>query len=113
MEFLGGNMFNKDIKIIIKNFIKNEYGHNPEDGEMIANYIKENFKGNSKLILDFSGIKSINTAFANKIIYSLYKNYTAETLNKYFELKNYNELIQETLRRVIENYKEVNANDMQ
>ena len=105
-------MFNKDIKIIVKEFINNEYGHNPEEGEKIAKYIEENFQGKSKLILDFSDIKSINTAFANKIIYSLYKNYSTEVLNKCFEIKNYNELIKETLRRVIENYKEVNANDM-
>lgn len=105
-------MFNKDIKIMIKNFINNEYAHNPEDGEKIAKYIEENFKGNSNLILDFEGIKSINTAFANKIIYGLYKNYEKEILNEFFKLKNYNELIQETIQRVIENYKEVNGNDM-
>ncbi len=104
-------MFNKEIKILIKEFINNEYAHNPEDGEKIANYIKESFKGDSNLILDFDGIKSINTAFANKIIYGLYKNYKPDILNEYFKLKNYNELIQETIKRVIENYKEVN-NDL-
>ena len=104
-------MFNKEIKILIKDFINNEYAHDPEDGEKIANYIKENFKGDSNLILDFYGIKSINTAFANKIIYGLYQNYEPDILNEYFKLKNYNELIQETIKRVIENYKEVN-NDL-
>ena len=105
-------MFNKDIRVIIKNFTKSEYAHDPEQGEEISKYIQENFEGKSKLILDFEGIKSINTAFANKVIYGLYKNYPIDVLNKCFELKNYNELIQETIKRVIENYKEVNGNDM-
>lgn len=105
-------MFNKDLKIKIKDYTDGEYGHNPEQGEKIAQYIKENFDSKSKLILDFDGIKSINTAFANKVIYGLYKNYSTEILNKYFEIKNYNELIKETIRRVIDNYKEVNGNDM-
>lgn len=99
-------MFNKEIKILIRDFTNNEYAHDPEDGEKIANYIKENYKGESNLILDFEGIKTTNTAFANKIIYGLYQNYEPSILNKYFKLKNYNELIQETIKRVIENYKE-------
>jgi hypothetical protein len=105
-------MFNKETKIIIKNFTNNEYAHNPEDGEKVAQYIQENYKGKSNLILDFEGIRSINTAFANKIVHCLYKNYDKEILNEYFNLKNYNELIKETIIRVIENYKEVNGNDM-
>lgn len=103
--------FNKEFKIMIRDFTNNEYAHNPEEGEKIAQYIKENFKQDSNLVLDFEGIKSINTAFANKVINGLYKNYNKEVLNKFFKLKNYNELIQETIKRVIENYKEV-KNDL-
>lgn len=99
-------MFNKEVRVVVKDFTNNEYAHNPEEGEKIAKYIEEKYKGDSNLIIDFDGIKSINTAFANKVIYGLYKNFEPEILNKFFKLRNYNELIQETIKRVIENYKE-------
>lgn len=104
-------MFNKELKVLVRSFTNNEYAHNPEEGEKIADYITQNYKGDSNLIIDFEGIKSINTAFANKVIYGLYKNYQPEILNRFFKLRNYNELIQETIKRVIENYKEGN-NDL-
>lgn len=105
-------MLKKNMKIIIKNFIENEYAHNPEDGEKISKIIRERFKGNSNLILDFTGVKSVNTAFINKIIYGLYESYSPDILNEYFKLKNCNELIIDTFKKVIENYKEV-KNDLQ
>ncbi|MBR3614174.1 MAG: STAS-like domain-containing protein [Clostridia bacterium] len=105
-------MFNKEFKILILEIIKNEYAHNPEDGEIISKQIKMNYKGDVDLILDFNGITSVNTAFANKIVHGLYENYSTEILNKYFKLRNYNELILKTFQKVIENYKEV-KNDLQ
>lgn len=108
---LGGNMFNKEFKILIKEYVNNEYAHNPEDGEKISEYIKENYKGDCALILDFKGINSVNTAFINKIVHGLYEKYSSQTLNSYFDLRNYNALIMETFIKVIDNYKEV-KNDM-
>lgn len=104
-------MFNKECKIIIKNFIKNEYAHNPEEGERIAKYIQEKYKGDCYLVLNFKGISSVNTAFVNKIVNGLYEKYSTDILNKYFKLENFNELISETFMKVIENYKEV-KNDL-
>ena len=106
MEFLKEvKMFNKEYKVIIKEFIENKYAHNPEDGEKIVKDIQKKYTGDCDLILDFNDIDSVNTAFINKIIHGLYEKYPVEVLNKYFKLKNYNELIKETIIKVIENYK--------
>lgn len=104
-------MFKSDYEIKIKDFVKNEYAHNPEDGEKIANEILKNYKGDRNIIINFENIKTVNTAFANKIIEALYENYDRNDLNKYFSIKNINELIKMTIINVIENYKEVNIND--
>ena len=105
-------MFNKEYKVLIKEFINNKYAHNPEDGEKIIKDVQEKYKGDCDLIFDFNNIDSVNTAFINKIVHGLYEKYTAEILNKYFKLRNYNELIKDTFIKVIENYKEV-KNDLQ
>ena len=99
-------MFNGKYILKIKDYIKNEYAHNPEDGEKIANEIMNNYKGDKEIVIDFKGIATINTAFANKIIDALYKNYGAEKLNRYFSIRNHNELIELTINRVIDNIKE-------
>lgn len=104
-------MFKNEYEIKIRDYISNEYAHNPEDGEKIANKILENYKGDMPISLNFSNIKTINTAFANKIVESLYNNYGSDILNKYFSIKNYNRLIELTFIKVIENYKEVKDND--
>lgn len=104
-------MFKNEYEVKIKDFIVNEYAHSPEDGEKIANEILSNYTGDKPISLNFAKIKTINTAFANKIIEALYKNYDKEILNKYFTIKNYNNLIELTIVKVIENYKEVSEND--
>lgn len=104
-------MFKSDYEIKIKDFVKNEYAHNPEDGEKIAGEILKNYKGDRNIIIDFDNIKTVNTAFANKIIEALYKNYDRTDLSKYFSMKNINELIKITIIKVVENYKEVNLDE--
>ena len=99
-------MFNNNYVVRLKDYVENEYAHNPEDGERIANLILDNYKGDREIIIDFKGIDTINTAFANKIIDALYKKYGMSILDKYLSIKNHNELIQMTINRVIENIKE-------
>lgn len=104
-------MFKSEYEVKIKDYVANEYAHNPEDGDKIAKEILESYNGDMPISLNFLKIKTINTAFANKIIEALYSKYGSEILNKYFTIKNYNRLIELTIIKVIENYKEVNQND--
>ena len=99
-------MFNKDFVVKIRDYLNNEFGHNPEEGEAIANYIIDNYQEGSKLILDFSNVSTINTAFANMIFDAVCKKYNRSILQKYFIMVNYNELIDMTIKKVIENIEE-------
>ena len=53
-------MFNKKKTIKIKDFLENDYAHNPDIGEAIGNYILENNKELKNIELDFDGIKTMN-----------------------------------------------------
>ncbi len=46
-------MFNKKKTIKIKDFLENDYAHNPDIGEAIGNYILENNKELKNIELDF------------------------------------------------------------
>ena len=99
-------MFKSEYVVKIRDVVKSGYAHSPEDGEIVAKSIIENYKGDMNLVLDFLEIKTMNTAFGNKLIEPLYEKYGADILNKYFSIKNHNELIKLTFMKVIENYKE-------
>ena len=102
-------MFNKKFKIIVKDFLKKDYSHNPEDGEKIVKEIKEKNIENKDVELDFKDMKTVNTAFCN-VIYEALKN-RKEKYN--VTLIHCNSFILETFERVRDNYdKKVNTNDL-
>lgn len=76
-----------------------------EEGDKINATIQEFFKNVEVLILDFDGIKALNTAFLNAAIGQLYANYTSEYLNKHLKIHNIKENDLIYLHKAISNAK--------
>ena len=93
-------MLNNIYKFNIKDFLKKDFAHNPEDGINIANKILNEAINSKKIEIDFKGINTANTAFCNMLFAELKK------ASKTYEIKliNCNDLIIETFSRVKDNY---------
>ena len=104
-------MFNKKKIIKIKDFLENDYAHNPDIGEAIGNYILENNKELKNIELDFDGIKTMNTAFCNALLSKLYDTKYIENNDLKITIVKYNDIINDTFKKVINNVKEKKDND--
>lgn len=67
----------------IRDIIKSDLASGSDKGEIIFKLITEKFKEQENIIIDFSGIETLTTAFLNKSIGELYRLGTPEELNKY------------------------------
>ncbi len=92
-------MFNKNYKILVKEFLKKDFAHAPEDATILIKQIIENHK-DKNVIIDFNGIKTANTAFCNV----LYEELKIKDRDWSVTLVNCNELILQTFNRVKNNY---------
>lgn len=92
-------MFNENYKIVVKDFLKKDFAHTPEEGEKIIKQILQNHN-NKNVVIDFKGIKTANTAFCNV----LYEGLKIENRDWSATLINCNELILQTFNRVKNNY---------
>lgn len=70
----------------VKDIIKSDLASGSDKGEIIFKLISENFKKKENIIIDFSGIETLTTAFLNKSIGELYRLGTPEELNKYIQI---------------------------
>ena len=59
-----------ELKIV--NVINSEFAVSPEDGDSVFNLIKEKVDFKEKIVIDFSNIDIITTAFLNNAIGKLY-----------------------------------------
>ena len=91
------------LKII--NVINSEFAVSPEDGDSIFNLIKEKVKKKKKIVIDFSNIDIMTTAFLNNAIGKLYNIYDKEKLNKYISMKNISKSDLNLMKKVIDRAK--------
>lgn len=92
-----------ELKIV--NVINSEFAVSPEDGDSIFNLIKEKVNSKEKIVIDFSNIEIITTAFLNNAIGKLYNIYDKEKLNQYISMKNISKSDLDLVKKVIERAK--------
>ena len=92
-----------ELKIV--NVINSEFAVSPEDGDSVFNLIKEKVDFKEKIVIDFSNIDIITTAFLNNAIGKLYNIYDKEKLNQYISMKNISKSDLDLVKKVIERAK--------
>ena len=81
------------IFIKLNDYITCNKGVTPDEGEPIYNHIVESLKKGDNVILDFSNVEMMTTAFLNVVIGNLYKDYTSEQLKSMLSFENLSESI--------------------
>ena len=89
----------------IVNVINSEFAVSPEDGDSIFNLIKEKVDSKEKIVIDFSNIDIMTTAFLNNAVGKLYNIYDKEKLNQYISMKNISKSDLNLVKKVIERAK--------
>lgn len=92
-----------ELKIV--SVINSEFAVSPEDGDSIFNLIKKKVDSKEKIVIDFSNIDIITTAFLNNAIGKLYNIYDKEKLNQYISMKNISKSDLNLVKKVIERAK--------
>lgn len=98
--------------LIIKEIIKGDIAVSTNDGDTVYNLINDYLKNQKSVIIDFSGISIMTTAFLNAAIGQLYSNalYSDDFLNKSLQLKNVEKedriLFSEVVKRAKEYFKD-------
>ncbi|MBU5316534.1 STAS-like domain-containing protein [Clostridium bornimense] len=77
------------MNLVIKDIIGSKVASENKQGDLIFDEIATSLdKSEAEILLDFSGLKLITTAFLNNAIGKLYKNYEKEKLNNRLKIKN-------------------------
>lgn len=77
----------ESITLLINDFITLNKGVTPDEGEPIFNKLMECFASGKSVVLDFTGVEMMTTAFLNVAIGNLYKTYSSEQIKELLELK--------------------------
>jgi len=93
------------LTIKISQHIKLNKGITPDEAQPIYNMEVEAFQNSQKVILDFSDVELLTTAFLNVLIGNLYKDYSSEQLKSMLELSNYDLNTARRIKSVTENAK--------
>ena len=77
------------MRIIVKDTINTNFAVSTEDGNAIFELLNENFLHDNLVLLDFSGITLMTTAFLNSAIGQLYSSdkYSGNFLNEKLKLR--------------------------
>lgn len=79
----------KDIRMVnVKDLIKGDTAVSAELGGLVFNQISSALKQGANVVLDFSGISLMTTAFLNAAIGQLFKDFTSEELNAHLKIVN-------------------------
>lgn len=89
----------------IVNVINSEYAVSPEDGDIIFKIIQSKIDSKEQVVVDFSGIDIMTTAFLNNAIGKLYNLYEKDKLNKYISMRNISKSDLNLIKKVIERAK--------
>lgn len=88
------------VEIKINDHISLRQGITPEEGRIINNLISEAFSKGENVILDFSDVDMLTTAYLNVAIGELYGTYTSDELKHRLTLVNYSDVTAERIKRV-------------
>lgn len=73
-------------RIIVRDIIKTELAVTSDKAEYLKSIFESKIRNKESVIIDFSNIKNLTTAFLNVAIGELYKVGTPEELNKYIRI---------------------------
>lgn len=96
--------------IRISDFVTLNQAVTPDEGEIIYNKILLGIGEGNSVILDFSDIQLMTTAFLNTAIGNLYKDYSSEQLNALLKLENLQPGDSARVKKVVDNAKKFYAN---
>lgn len=99
------------MNVIIDNYVSLHQGITSEEGEPIYKLIADGLSKGENLVLDFSGITFLTTAFLNVIIGSLYKDYTSEQLQSKLRIENISKETAARIKKVTDNAKTFYSNE--
>ena len=93
------------MKIIISDEVTLNQGVTPEEGQPIMERIYKSLKSNTPVVLDFSNMQLITTAFLNVVIGTLYKDFSSDDLKRLLSFENLTDGIAMRIKRVTQNAK--------
>lgn len=99
------------IFIKLNDHITCKKGVTPDEGEPIYNQIVTSLKEGDNVVLDFSDVEMMTTAFLNVVIGNLYKDYTSEQLKSMLSFENLTESIAFRIKKVTDNAKLFYSNE--
>lgn len=97
--------------IVINDYITFNQGITSEEGTPVYNAIVSELKKGEDVILDFTGVEFITTAFLNVAIGSLYKDYTSEQLQASLHTENITPETAARIKKVTTNAKAFYENE--
>lgn len=103
-------------KIIVKDLIKSGSATSPEKAKPLYDILVKSVDNKEKVLVDFSNLTTITTAFLNSSIGKLYSKYSPDTLNEFITLdgKTLTKLQFDKLKLVMQNAKsKLSENDIQ
>lgn len=93
------------LKITLNDYISYRKGVTPDEGEPIFNIISEAFAQGKKVIIDFTDVDMLTTAFLNVVIGNLYKTYNSEQLKELLYFEGLTDSIAKQIKRVTDTAK--------
>ena len=95
------------MKLNISKLINSNLAVTSENADIVFKAISDSMKNKEKVIIDFSGIKTLTTAFLNIAIGKLYAVATSEELNRYisFDVSTLTDFQKSKIRLVQQNAK--------
>lgn len=96
--------------LLIREVIEENNAISYEDGHILFEKISNVLKNKGLVELDFSGIKSLTTAFLTASIGQLYEQYSDDVIDRTLTYKNLNDDYKEILHEVITRSKEFKNN---
>ena len=96
-------MDNRVIKL--NDYLTLNSGVTPEEGTPVYESIIQAFREGHNVVLDFSEVTMLTTAFLNVVIGDLYKDYTSEDLKNRLVLVNYSDSTAARIKKVTDNAK--------
>jgi hypothetical protein len=94
----------------VKDLINVDFAVTTDDGDSVYKILDRHFVNREKVILNFSEIYILTTAFLNAAIGQLYSKYTSEDISAYLKLEGVNESDKILFKTVTQRAKEYFAN---
>lgn len=92
-------------KIVIDELVTNHIAVTPDEGKPIFDSLFESLEKKEKVVLDFTGMEIITTAFLNVAIGDLYKTYSSEQLKELLVLSGLDEAGKRRIKKVTDRAK--------